>query len=79
MRTTIDLPDDLHRIVTSLATHTRRSISSTAVDLMRRGLVQAGVSADHAAVHVHASSGLPVVHLAGTVTPEDVATAEDEA
>ena len=26
MRTTIDLPEDLHRIATSLARHTRRSM-----------------------------------------------------
>ena len=38
MRTTVDLPEDLHRIVTSLATHTRRSLSQTAADLMRLGL-----------------------------------------
>jgi predicted transcriptional regulator len=79
MRTTIDLPDDLHRIVTSLATHTRRSISGAAVDLMRRGLAQPAAAIDPATLRFHASSGLPVVHLARTVTPEDVAATEDEA
>jgi hypothetical protein len=79
MRTTIDLPDDLHRIVTSLATHTRRSISSAAVELMRRGLAQQAADADPALVRLHASSGLPVVHVTRTVTPQDVAALEDEA
>lgn len=78
MRTTIDLPEDLHRIVTSLAAHTRRSISATAVDLMRRGLTEpAGKGAR--AVTRHPVSGLPVVRLPRTITPEDVAALEDEA
>jgi len=79
MRTTIDLPDDLHRIVTSLAAHTRRSLSSAAVELMRRGLMQPGVGADQSTVRLHAGSGLPVVHLARPVSPEDVSALEDEA
>ena len=35
MRTTIDLPDDLHRIVTSLARHTGRSAEQLRADLDR--------------------------------------------
>jgi hypothetical protein len=78
MRTTVDLPEDLHRIVTSLATHTRRSISATAVDLMRRGLAEP-TSKGARDVRRHPVSGLPVVHLPRTITPEDVAALEDEA
>lgn len=40
MRTTIDLPEELHRIATGLARHTGRSLSQTVVKLMERGLEQ---------------------------------------
>ena len=78
MRTTVDLPEDLHRIVTSLATHTRRSISATAVDLMRRGLNEPP-SKGGRGVTRHPVSGLPIVRLPRTITPEDVAAVDDEA
>lgn len=80
MRTTVDLPDDLHRIVTSIALHTQRSLSQTAADLMRRGL-SAPVSVDCALsrVTIHPSTGLPVVRSTRTITPEDVRALEDEA
>ena len=38
MRTTIDLPDDLHQAVVSIAAHSRRSMNQTVADLIRRGL-----------------------------------------
>ena len=38
MRTTVDLPDDLHRIATSLARHNKRSLGQVVAELMRRGL-----------------------------------------
>ena len=81
MRTTVDLPEDLHRIVSSLAVHTRRSLSSTAVDLIRRGLACDGpASASRkAAVATHAKTELPVMHLPRAVTTEDVRALEDEA
>lgn len=80
MRTTVDIPEDLHRILSSLATHTRRSLSTTAVDLMRSGLAAAspGEGASSVAVSSHAQTGLPVVRLSRTVTPEDVKALEDE-
>jgi len=37
-RTILDIPDDLHRIATSLARHTKRSLGETVAELMRRGL-----------------------------------------
>ena len=77
MRTTIDLPLDLHQIVTSLAAHTRRSLSQTASDLIRRGL--AGGKAGPSGVSVDPVTGLPVLHLSRPITPEDVKALEDEA
>ena len=80
MRTTVDLPEDLHRIVTSLAVHTRRSLSTTAVELIQRGLAstaQKGATRQ-AAVSISGKTGLPVIRLLRTVTPEDVKALEDE-
>jgi predicted transcriptional regulator len=81
MRTTVDLPADLHRIVSSLAVHTRRSLSSTAVDLIRRGLAAStsGEVESRAVVSRSTQTGLPTVRLPRTVTPEDVKVLEDEA
>lgn len=81
MRTTVDVPEDLHQVLASLATHTRRSLSATAVDLMRRGLAQgAGIAQRPSrAVRISAATGLPVVSLRRTVTPADVSALEDEA
>lgn len=81
MRTTIDLPEDLHRIVSSLAVHTRRSLSLTAVELIRRGLASAAPTATsrEAAMVTSAKTGLPVIRLPRVVTPEDVKALEDEA
>jgi predicted transcriptional regulator len=80
MRTTIDLPEDLHRIVSSLAVHTRRSLSVTAVELIRRGLASTAPAeaGREAAVATSAKTGLPVIRLPRTVTPEDVKALEDE-
>jgi hypothetical protein len=80
MRTTVDLPEDLHRIVSSLAIHTRRSLSSTAVDLIRRGLAasDSGAPESRAVVSRSGDTGLPTVRLPRTVTPEDIKALEDE-
>lgn len=81
MRTTVDLPEDLHRIVSSLAVHTRRSLSLTAVELIRRGLGAAvpTEASREAAMVMSAKTGLPVIRLPRVVTPEDVKALEDEA
>jgi Arc/MetJ family transcription regulator len=68
MRTTVDLPDDLHAQAIAIARDTHRTLSQTVTDLMRRGLGQ-GQGAD---VTTSARTGLPVVHLGRTVTAEDV-------
>lgn len=80
MRTTLDLPDELHRIVASLAVHTRRSLSATAAELMQRGLAASSGAAEVRTDLVRsAETGLPTVHLPRVVTPEDVKALEDEA
>lgn len=80
MRTTIDLPDDLHRIATSLAHHTGRSLGQTVAELMRRGLAaDAGRVADAPAAYVvHPQTGLPVVASQQPITSDDVKALDDE-
>jgi len=74
MRTTIDLPDDLHRQAASIARDTKRSLSETVADLMRRGLSQ-GAPGE---VSRSPITGLPVVRLGVTITTDDVRALDDE-
>lgn len=75
MRTTVDLPEDLHRIMTALARDRRQSLSQTVADLLRRALQSDG---QPTAAAFDAASGLPVVRLGRPITSEDVRTLEDE-
>ena len=75
MRTTIDLPEDLHRLAQAIARDTHRSLSETVADLIRRGLV-AGNST--AVVSKDPRTGLPLVSVGTIVTSEDVRSLEDE-
>jgi hypothetical protein len=74
MRTTVDLPEDLHAQAVAISRDTHRTLSQTVTDLMRRGLGQ-GQDAD---VTTSARTGLPVVHLGRTITSEDVRALEDD-
>lgn len=79
MRTTLDLPDDLHRIVLSLAAHTRSSLSHTAAQLMRRGLALPANEGAAMGFSLHQVTGLPVLALPRPITPEDVKALDDDA
>jgi hypothetical protein len=84
MRTTIDLPDDLHRIISSLAMHRRRSMNVTAAELIRRGLtameMQSPSGRDAARkLALDPLTGLPAARLTRTVTPEGIQALDDEA
>jgi Arc/MetJ family transcription regulator len=74
MRTTIDLPEDLHKQALAIARDTSQSLSQTVADLMRRGLERGG----GVEVSQSARTGLPVLHLGKIITSEDVRTLEDE-
>ena len=74
MRTTIDLPDDLHRLTRAIARDTSRSMSETVVELMRRGLGEMR----EPEVARSERTGLPVVRLGKVVTSEDVRALDDE-
>lgn len=74
VRTTIDLPEELHKQALAIARDTHRTLSETVADLMRRGLGAGGgveISKD-------ARTGLPLVSVGKVVTSEDVRSLEDE-
>jgi Arc/MetJ family transcription regulator len=74
VRTTIDLPGDLHAQVVAIARDTHRTLSETVAFLMRRGL---GEGRDAGLAH-SAVTGLPVVRLGRVITTEDVRALEDD-
>jgi predicted transcriptional regulator len=74
VRTTIDLPDDLHKQAQAIARDTHRTLSETVTDLIRRGLV-AGSAAP---ISTDPRTGLPLVSVGTVVTSEDVRSLEDE-
>jgi hypothetical protein len=74
VRTTIDLPDDLHALATAIARDTHQTLSQTVAGLVRRGL-----SSGHPGeITTSARTGLPVAHLGKTITTEDVRQLEDD-
>jgi hypothetical protein len=74
MRTTVDLPDDLHAQAVAISRDTHRTLSETVAYLMRRGLGQGRATE----VETSSRTGLPVVHLGRTITTEDVRALEDD-
>lgn len=74
MRTTIDLPDDLHQAALAMARDRRQSLSRTVAELLRRALD------DRAAPPTSRDeeTGLVRISLGRRVTPEDVAEALDD-
>jgi hypothetical protein len=79
MRTTINMPDRLHEIVSSLAHHTGRTYSQTLAELVERGLSApvAGTKPKQG-FRIDPRTGLPVTSSSRIITPEDVARLEDE-
>lgn len=75
MRTTVDLPDDLHRAALSLARDRGQSLSRTVSELVRLALRPEG---GRGAVDRDASTGLPLVRLGHPVTTEMVRAAADD-
>lgn len=74
MRTTIDLPDDLHRQALSIARDTSRTVSEIVAELMRRGLGQGKPSQTSRSP----KTGLPVVSLGKIISTDDVRSLEDD-
>ena len=83
MRTTIDLPDDLHHAVNSIAMHARKSMNQTVAELIRRGLALAPNAGEKApaadsGLRIDKASGLPLIRSPRPVSSEDVRALEDE-
>jgi len=74
MRTTLDIPDDLHAQAVSIARDTHQTLSQAVAGLIRRGLS----SGNSGEVTRSARTGLPVAHLGRTITSEDVRRLEDD-
>ncbi len=81
MRTTINLPTDLHNAVASIAAHSRKSMNQTVADLIRRGLAQPAMPVDAEAVPLvrfDEATGLPTVRSPRPVSTEDVRALDDD-
>ncbi|MGH8999602.1 MAG: antitoxin [Acidimicrobiia bacterium] len=75
MRTTIDLPDDLHRVATSIARDQGTSLSEAVAMLLRRAIGTPG----NAEIVTSKRTRLDVIHLGRAITNEDVRALDDEA
>jgi len=73
VRTTVDLPEDLHRQVRAIARDTHRTLSDIVADLIRRGLRSESAPLSRSLI-----TGLPVVTLGTVVTTEDVRSLDDQ-
>jgi len=76
MRTTIDLPDDLHRIASSIARDQGTTLSAAVADLLRRALGQGRSSGPE--VVADPDTGMRVLRLGYPVTIDDVRALDDE-
>lgn len=74
VRTTLDLPDDLHRIMTAIARDRGSSLSETVTQLLRRAIGTPGT----AHVAVSDRTGLEVIRLGRAITSDDVRALDDE-
>ncbi len=74
MRTTIDLPEDLHSLTTAVARDAGTSLSETVASLLRAALGAPGPFT----LSISPITGLTVFSNGRTVTSEDVRSLEDE-
>lgn len=74
MRTTVDLPEDLHRLASAIARDSGTSLSETLTRLLRAALTTPGP----VRVSASARTGLRVATIGHAVTSEDVRSLEDE-
>jgi len=74
MRTTVDLPDDVHAAARSIARDRGITMSDAIAELIRRGLGQSG------SVEFGRSerTGLPVARIGRTVSLDDVRSLEED-
>ena len=79
MRTTIDLPEDLHTIAVTLARNQQTSMSAVVADLMRRALDAKPDQQSIGKIIYHPVTGLPTIRLGcGPITMEMVREMHDD-
>lgn len=74
MRTTIDLPDDLHHVAVAIARDSDTSLSETVTRLLRAALAAPGP----VRVTTSARTGLRVASIGRVITSQDVRSLEDD-
>jgi hypothetical protein len=74
VRTTLDLPEDVHRAVVALARDRAQPMGVVVAELVREAL---GTS-EELRVEVDDETGLPLVRIGRPVTAEDVRALDDE-
>lgn len=77
MRTTVDLPDNLHRILLGLARHTGRSLSQAVTELIQHGLDARPPQSAGEEFAIDVVTGLPVARSKRPVSADDVKAIED--
>ena len=75
MRTTIDLPDDVHQAALLIARDRHQTLSRTVADLLRLAL--AG-SSGASPLEISPVTGLPLIRVGRRITQEDVQAAADD-
>jgi hypothetical protein len=75
MRTTIDLPEDLHRQARAIAHDKRWTLSEAVAWLMRRGLKAKDQSNE---IQTDPLTGFPMISVGRIITTEDVKALEDD-
>ncbi len=73
MRTTVDLPDDLHALARELAHQQHKTLSGVIVEMLRKATGTGSATRDSS----H-ETGWPTVNLDRPITIEDVRSLEDE-
>jgi hypothetical protein len=74
MRTTVDLPEDIHRVAAAIARDSGSSLSDTVTRLLRAALTAPGP----VRVTTSARTGLRVASIGRVVTSDDVRSLEDD-
>ena len=74
MRTTVDLPEDIHRLATAIAHDSGSSLSDTVARLLHAALAAPGP----VRVSTSTRTGLQVASIGHVVTSQDVRSLEDD-
>lgn len=74
MRTTVDLPDDIHHVAAAIARDSGTSLSDTVTRLLRAALATPGP----VRISTSARTGLQIASIGRPVSSEDVRSLDDD-